>query len=240
MLKVLLFLCLLFLPSGESLLDGAAPEQPLSAPRPSSELAVGEQLFEEMQLGGIVNFIAFREAVAGYLRIGEKTKPIMTLIDFTKPSTEKRLYVFDMEEKKMVYSSVVAHGRNSGANYATSFSNEYGSYKSSLGFYLTENTYQGKNGYSLSLNGLEAGINDRAKQRAIVMHGAAYANPSTIASGRLGRSLGCPALPQALARPIIDTIKKGSVLFIYANDERYREQSSLLAAGREQSEAVGS
>lgn len=222
------------------MLDGAAPEQPLSAPGPSSGLAVGEQLFEEMQLGGIVNFIAFREAVAGYLRIGEKTKPIMTLIDFTKPSTEKRLYVFDMEEKKMVYSSVVAHGRNSGANYATSFSNEYGSYKSSLGFYLTENTYQGKNGYSLALNGLEAGINDRAKQRAIVVHGAAYANPSTIASGRLGRSLGCPALPQALARPIIDTIKKGSVLFIYANDERYREQSSLLAAGGEQSEAVGS
>lgn len=232
MLKVLLFLCLLLLPSGQPLLDGATPEQPLSAPGSSSGWAVGEALFEEMQLGGIVNFLAFREAVAGYLQIAEKTKPIMTLIDFTKPSTEKRLYVFDMEKKKMVYSSVVAHGRNSGANYATSFSNEYGSYKSSLGFYLTENTYQGKNGYSLSLNGLEAGINDRAKQRAIVMHGAAYANPSTIASGRLGRSLGCPALPQALARPIIDTIKKGSVLFIYANDERYREQSSLLAAGK--------
>ncbi|MEG2332805.1 MAG: murein L,D-transpeptidase catalytic domain family protein [Bacteroides sp.] len=193
-----------------------------------SELARGEQLFEEMQLGGIVNFIAFREAVAGYHRIKQKSKPIMTLIDFTKPSTEKRLFVFDMEKKAMIFSSVVSHGRNSGANYATSFSNENGSYKSSLGFYLTENTYQGKNGYSLVLNGLEQGINDHAKERAIVMHGAAYANPSTIASGRLGRSLGCPALPQALAKPVIDTIKKGSVLFIYANNAEYMAKSSIL------------
>lgn len=232
MRKVILFLSLLILPLQYSSSDmpEAETDQPVAVSDSDSELEAGEQLFEEMQLGGVVNFIAFREAVAGYHRIEQKTKPIMTLIDFTKPSTEKRLFVFDMEQKKMLFSSVVAHGRNSGANYATSFSNKYGSYQSSLGFYLTENTYQGKNGYSLVLNGLEKGINDRAKERAIVMHGAAYANPSTIASGRLGRSLGCPALPQALAKPVIDTIKKGSVLFIYANDKEYMAQSAVLDA----------
>lgn len=108
-----------------------------------------------MQLGGVVNFLAFRQAVAGYNLIKQKSKSILTLIDFTKPSTEKRLFVFDMEQKKMLYSSVVSHGKNSGENYATSFSNEVGSYKSSLGFYLTGNTYQGRNGYSLLLDGLE-------------------------------------------------------------------------------------
>ena len=113
----------------------------------------GEQLFEDMQLGGVVNFLAFRQAVAGYNLIKQKSKSILTLIDFTKPSTEKRLFVFDMEQKKMLYSSVVSHGKNSGENYATSFSNEVGSYKSSLGFYLTGNTYQGRNGYSLYWTG---------------------------------------------------------------------------------------
>lgn len=228
MRKVILFLCILLLPFQYSSPDMPETDQPMVASDSGSELEAGEQLFEEMQLGGIVNFLAFREAVAGYQRIEQKTKSIMTLIDFTKPSTEKRLFVFDMEQKKMLFSSVVSHGRNSGGNYATSFSNKYGSYQSSLGFYLTENTYQGKNGYSLVLNGLEKGINDRAKERAIVMHGAAYANPSTIASGRLGRSLGCPALPQALAKPVIDTIKKGSVLFIYAKDKEYMAQSAVL------------
>ena len=150
------------------------------------------------------------------------------MIDFTKPSTEKRLFVFDMEQKKMLYSSVVSHGKNSGENYATSFSNEVGSYKSSLGFYLTGNTYQGRNGYSLLLDGLEKGINDRARERAIVVHGAAYANPSVCKSGRLGRSFGCPALPQALTKPIINTIKGGSVLFIYANNKEYMAKSSIL------------
>lgn len=235
--KVILFLALLLLSPTRSS-SGRTENNPLPAVGSGSELAAGEQLFEEMHLGGIVNFLAFREAVAGYHRITQKTQPIMTLIDFTKPSTEKRLFVFDMEKKRIIYSSVVSHGRNSGVNYATSFSNKEGSYQSSLGFYLTENTYQGKNGYSLVLDGLEKGINDRARQRAIVMHGAAYANPSTIASGRLGRSLGCPALPQALAKPIINTIQKGSVLFIYANNEEYRAQSSLLAGLYQDAERV--
>ncbi len=199
------------------------------APSPVSELVAGEEMYEEMQLGGIVNFLAFRQAVAGYIRIREKTKNILTLIDFSKPSTEERLYVFDMEKKKILYTSVVAHGRNSGEMYATSFSNSSGSYKSSLGFFLTENTYNGQNGYSLVLKGLEQGVNDKAKERAIVMHGASYADPRRVASGgRLGRSLGCPALPHRITKPIIDTIKGGSVLFIYANNGSYQAQSSIL------------
>ena len=213
--KVILFLSFLFIPFSHVSVDTmAVPASDF--PTPVSELAAGEQLFEEMELGGIVNFIAFRQAVAGYNRIKEKSKPILTLIDFSKPSTEKRFFVFDMEKKQLLYSSVVSHGRNSG------------SYKSSLGFYLTENTYQGGNGYSLILNGLEKGINDKAKERSIVVHGASYANPTVASSGRLGRSLGCPALPTKLAKPIINTIKDGSVMFIYANNSSYLAQSDIL------------
>ena len=187
------------------------------------------QLYQEMDLEGKVNYAAFRQAVTGYYRIGERKREVLTLIDFSKPSTQERLYVFDMKAKKMLFSSVVAHGKNSGNNYATSFSNEDGSHKSSLGFYLTESTYQGRNGYSLILEGLEKGINDHARQRAIVMHGAAYANPSVIRQGgRLGRSFGCPAVPQKLCRPIIDAIKGGSVMYIYAAKPDYLAQSSIL------------
>lgn len=228
MRKLLLLLPIfLLIPSGNISTRAMRTGSSLSVPL--AEPAVGEQLYEEMQLEGRVNFVAFRQAVAGYLRIKEKSKPILTLIDFTKASTEKRLFVFDMEKKKLMYSSVVSHGRNSGENYATSFSNKCGSYKSSLGFYLTGRTYQGRNGYSLILDGLEKNINDKARERAIVVHGAAYANPSVADStGRLGRSFGCPALPQALTKPIINTIKEGSVLFIYANNQNYMAQSSIL------------
>lgn len=137
--KVILFLSFLFIPFSHVSVDTMAV--PASdSPTPVSELAAGEQLFEEMELGGIVNFIAFRQAVAGYNRIKEKSKPILTLIDFSKPSTEKRFFVFDMEKKQLLFSSVVSHGRNSGGNYATSFSNQNGSYKSSLGFFISLKT----------------------------------------------------------------------------------------------------
>lgn len=187
------------------------------------------ELYRSMQLEGVVNWKAFRQAVAGYEKIEGRKRDILTLIDFSKPSTEERLYVFDMKKHRLLFSSVVSHGKNSGNNYATSFSNEYGSYKSSLGFYLTESTYQGKNGYSLILNGLEKGINDRARERAIVVHGAAYADPSVVArGGRLGRSFGCPALPPKLSHPIIDAIKGGSVMYIYADASDYLAHSTIL------------
>ena len=125
------------------------------------------------------------------------------------------MVVLDIRQKRILYTSLVSHGKNSGGNYATSFSNENGSHKSSLGFYLTENTYQGRNGYSLILNGLEKGINDLAKQRAIVIHGASYSDPSVAASsGRLGRSFGCPALPVSVSKPIIKYDKEWNP-FIY-------------------------
>ena len=223
-----LIVCLLFLFPSSRLVTGMGENQSLISTL-DTELSAIRQLFKEMQLAGIIDFTAFRQAVTGYRKIEQKEKPVMTIIDFTKPSTAKRLFVLDMEKKEILFSSVVSHGRNSGGNYATSFSNEYGSYKSSLGFYLTENTYQGRNGYSMILNGLEKGINDRAKQRAIVVHGATYANPSVAtSSGKLGRSQGCPALPRAVAKPIINTIKGGSILFIYAGNADYLAQSSIL------------
>ncbi|HAC20747.1 MAG TPA: hypothetical protein DCF91_01455 [Porphyromonadaceae bacterium] len=186
------------------------------------------ELYDRLNLSSKINFDVFDMAIKGYLRIN-KRKEIITLVDFSKPSTQERLYVLDLKQEKILFASHVAHGRNSGQNFATSFSNKNGSYQSSLGFYLTEGTYQGKNGYSLILDGLEKGINDNAKSRAIVMHGANYANPSVIGgSGRLGRSLGCPALPPSINKPVIDAIKNGSVLFIYGNDDSYPKKSALL------------
>lgn len=186
-------------------------------------------LYHEMALAGTIDYAVFERAIAGYNRMGGHDKDILTVIDFTKPSTEKRLFVIDLKLKKILFISYVAHGRNSGEKYATSFSNREGSFKSSLGFYKTENTYYGKNGYSLVLDGLERGINDKAKERAIVMHGAAYADPSTIRScGRLGRSLGCPALPLAVSKKIIDTIKGGTLLYIHGDDKTYANRSTFI------------
>ena len=222
MLRFIVFILFLFLPCTLFLGGKSSDSTPDSVEAYAS-------LYRSMQLEGVVNWKAFRQAVAGYYKIDNRKREVLTLIDFSRPSTAKRLFVFDMRERKVLFSSVVSHGKNSGDNYATSFSNEYGSYKSSLGFYLTESTYQGKNGYSLILNGLEKGINDRARERAIVMHGAAYADPSVVSrGGRLGRSFGCPAVPQKLSRPIIDAIKGGSVMYIYAETPEYLAHSSVL------------
>lgn len=230
MLRFILSCCLLMF-SGLFFRNGIVVRQ-VPLPAKASEADACRGLYQSMQLEGVVNWQAFRQAVIGYYRIEGKRREVLTLIDFSLPSTAKRLFVFDMAQHRLLYSSVVAHGKNSGENYATSFSNEYGSYKSSLGFYLTASTYQGRNGYSLILDGLEKGINDRARERAIVVHGAAYANPSVASrGGRLGRSFGCPALPQELSRPIIDAIKGGSVMYIYADKPEYLAQSTVLKEG---------
>lgn len=176
------------------------------------------ELYNELQLDGEIVFEAFAKAVAAYDTTVERRRDVLTLIDFTKPSTEKRLWVIDMAARCVLFNTHVAHGQGSGDNYATRFSNRSGSHASSLGLYLTGDTYQGGNGYSLLLNGLDPGVNDNARARSIVVHGADYADPSVIASaGRLGRSWGCPALPRALTKPIIDVIKEGSVLYIYGS-----------------------
>ena len=187
-----------------------------------------EQLYNQIGLKDVMPYELFKRGVDGYNKI-DKKKDIITFIDFSKASSDERIYVIDIQNKVLLYKTYVSHGKNSGGNYATSFSNQEGSFKSSLGFFLTTDTYQGKNGYSLKLDGLEENINDNAEKRYIVMHGAKYSNPSTIQySGRLGRSLGCPALPQSISNEIIDVIKGGSVLFIYADNRDYLSKSKYV------------
>lgn len=176
---------------------------------------------------------AFQYALKGYdylLEQGKLTNAnILTIVDFSKPSTEKRMYVIDMENLKVLYQTYVAHGRNSGKLYANKFSNVPESNMSSLGFYVTGDTYIGQHGYSLKLNGEEKGINDNAYKRAIVMHSADYASKGFINNqGYLGRSFGCPALPKELSKPIIETIKDGSCMFVYAPSKTYETKSNLL------------
>jgi hypothetical protein len=141
---------------------------------------------------------------------------IITIIDFSLPSTARRLWTINMVTGEILFNTLVAHGKNTGQNIAEKFSNIPQSYQSSLGFYLTDQVYTGKHGHSLRLKGLEKNINDKAWERAIVIHGADYVSESFIkAHGRLGRSHGCPAIPPELTDDFIRTIKEGSLLFIY-------------------------
>ena len=170
-----------------------------------------------MNLDGVIKYELFEQGLSGLNKYNPGNKDIITLIDFSKPSNQERFYVIDLKEKKLIYKTLVAHGRNSGLVYAKKFSNKEGSYMSSPGFYTTDVTYVGGNGYSLKLDGLEKGKNDNARRRAIVVHGANYVTEKMAKTqGRVGRSLGCPALPQNVAREIIDTIKHGALLYIYA------------------------
>lgn len=154
---------------------------------------------------------------------------ILTIIDFSKSSREKRMFVIDLKDEKLLFKTVVAHGRNTGEEYAVKFSNKMNSHQSSLGFYITKATYTGSNGYSLTLDGVEQGVNDKAISRAIVMHGAAYANEERIGkNGYLGRSFGCPALPTAINKKVIDKIKQGNCMFIYFPDQQYLCNSKIL------------
>lgn len=154
---------------------------------------------------------------------------ILSIVDFSQPSNRKRLFIIDLENQKLLFNTYVAHGANSGKEYANDFSNTPESNKSSLGFYETLGTYMGGNGYSLKLDGLERGFNDNANRRAIVIHGAPYVNESLIQSqGYIGRSWGCPALPEALHKPIIDKIKNGTCLFIYSPNKNYLSHSRIL------------
>ena len=178
-------------------------------------------------------FDAFMSAMKGFSKLRGKNMvgedSILTIVDFTKSSKEKRLYVVDLKNQDILFQTVVAHGKNSGQEFARSFSNRPSSNKSSLGFYITQGTYMGSNGYSLKLQGTETGINDMALARAIVMHGADYASENMIDSkGFIGRSFGCPAIPQKLTRKIIDRIKNGNVVFVYYPDPGYMKKSKLI------------
>ena len=163
--------------------------------------------------------------------IGKLHNPdIVTIADYSQSSNRKRLYVIDLKNKKLLFNTYVAHGRNTGEEYARSFSNLEGSLKSSLGFYITENpVFGGHTGLSLMIEGVEKGFNDNALKREIIIHAADYASEGFIRKyGRLGRSLGCPALPPELNKPIIETIKCGTCLFIYNPDKNYLCTSTFL------------
>ena len=140
----------------------------------------------------------------------------LTVIDYSKPSTEKRLWVFDLDNHELLYEELVAHGQGSGDKVATAFSNTDESHQSSLGLFKTADAYVGKNGYSLRLDGLDRGVNDHARDRAIVLHGAPYVSEAFVkANGRLGRSWGCPAVSEEVARELIDHVKGGGLVFAY-------------------------
>ncbi len=176
---------------------------------------------------------AFEYALKGYDYLSKTNllikKNILSIVDFSKVSSKKRLFVLDITTGKILFSTLVAHGHNSGNEYASRFSNLPESHQSSLGFYVTLGTYMGGNGYSLKLQGCEKGINDRALERAIVMHGAKYVSDAFIDSrGFLGRSYGCPSIPTEVSKDIIDVIKNGSCLFLYHPSKNYIENSKII------------
>ncbi|MTI29816.1 murein L,D-transpeptidase catalytic domain family protein, partial [Xanthovirga aplysinae] len=180
-----------------------------------------------------LNYQSFKWAYKGWKSLKEKDIDfkgnILTIIDFSKPSDQKRFFVIDLRKAKIVYKSLVAHGRNSGLKMATEFSNIPQSLQSSLGLFLTAETYFGKHGLSLRLDGLEEGINDNARRRLIVIHSADYAESSFVQRfGRLGRSFGCPALPKKDYKKVIDRIKDKSALYIYAPSDEYVQKSDLI------------
>lgn len=180
-----------------------------------------------------LDFDVFRYALIGYYNLkgkgSIKKRGIISIIDYRKPSNNERFFVIDIIRKKLLYHTLVAHGRHSGDIYARYFSNEPGSLQSSLGFFVTGDTYDGEHGYSLYLYGMERGFNDKARARRIIVHGAYYARRAFIRKyGRLGRSQGCPALPAGPHIDIIDTILGGTCLFQFYDDSKYLKSSSLL------------
>ncbi|HEY4155442.1 MAG TPA: murein L,D-transpeptidase catalytic domain family protein [Puia sp.] len=191
-------------------------------------------LYDSMKLGESgLDQKAFEYAWRGYHNLmktgGIKKAGVLSICDFTQSSRNKRLYVIDVANKKLLYNTYVSHGMNSGVEYATSFSNRPESYKSSLGFFLTTKTYFGRNGLSLKVKGLEKGYNDLAARRHIVLHGSDYITQDYLKdNGEMGRSLGCAAMPNAVTPKIIRTIKNGSCLFIYSPSVKYLNASSVI------------
>jgi hypothetical protein len=171
-------------------------------------------------------------AVKGYQKLVDSglvnNAQYLTIVDLSQSSRNKRFYILDMKKDSLVWNTYVAHGKNSGVDMAKSFSNSFDSNKSSLGFYVTESTYNGKHGLSLRIDGLEHGFNDNAEARGVVVHGAPYVNAGRVSTAYMGRSQGCPALPENEYADVINIIKGGSVLFIYGNDSNYVQSSTLL------------
>jgi hypothetical protein len=194
------------------------------------------KLYDEIDFGKTtpVNAEVFARAYFGFLNLKDQgaiseEKSLLTICDFSLSSNVPRMWVIDVKKKKVLFHTLVAHGQGTGEEYAREFSNIEGSHQSSVGFFVTKDTYYGDNGYSLRLEGMDVGYNHNAMSRAIVMHGADYVSESFIqANQRLGRSWGCPAVSRKLAKPIIDAIKEGSCLFIYYPDKKYLASSKWL------------
>lgn len=173
-----------------------------------------------------LNVTVLKTSLKAYQKAKEQgvtANPILTIIDYSKPSSERRLWTVDVVKEKVLFNTVVAHGKNSGMTNSSSFSNKPNSLKSSIGVFLTDETYNGKNGYSLRVQGLEQGINDNALDRAIVFHGANYVNP-----GRVGRSFGCMAVSRDTIAPLVKTIKDKSLVVAYYPDKKWLNQSAFL------------
>ena len=193
-----------------------------------------KELYNELNAAQYdLSFTAFRYAYIGYQTMKKQhrlnNKELFSIIDFTKDCNSKRFYTIDLEKMKIVYYTYVAHGKKSGERMATSFSDAVESNKSSIGFYITGNTYNGGNGYSLILHGDEKGYNSNLAKRSVVVHAADYANEDYIAhNGRMGRSLGCPALPENIYKQVIETIKEKTMIFAYYNDAKYLKTSKYL------------
>ncbi len=203
---------------------------------PDSSASIKLNLYDSLRLGSLgLGRQVFDYAIKGLNFMKEMgtlgNEQIISIVDFSKPSSEKRLFIIDLKNYKVLFNTYVAHGMQSGKEFANQFSNRPESNKSSLGFYETMETYVGGNGYSLRLQGIEQGINDNANRRAIVMHGAGYVDENLIHSqGYIGRSWGCPAVPPRLSKPIIDIIKNGTCLFIYSPEINYLSHSKILNA----------
>ncbi len=191
-------------------------------------------LYETFSLNNATmpNLPVFEKAMNGYSKLDEAGKvsnPLLTIVDFDLSSKKKRMWILNMDTQQVIFNTFVAHGKNTGVEFAKNFSNTVNSHQSSLGFYVTGETYYGKNGLSLFIDGMEKGFNSNARKRYVVIHGADYAEPEFINRvGRLGRSYGCPAVPNKIAKNLINTIKGKSVVYIHKNNKNYQSKSEYL------------
>ncbi|MBA2746056.1 MAG: murein L,D-transpeptidase catalytic domain family protein [Flavisolibacter sp.] len=191
------------------------------------------QLYDGLDLGEFgLERDALDRAIKGYESLVEKgivrNAQYLTVIDFSQPLVNRRFYLIDVENQELVLNTFVMHGKNSGSEMAEKFSNKLNSNQSSLGFYVTKQSYNGSRGYSLRLAGLEKEFNSNAEARGVVLHGSQYINEQRASAGKVERSLGCPAIPQSENLDVINRIKEGSLLFIYYPDEKYLQRSQVL------------
>jgi hypothetical protein len=226
--KKLLVLAALFIAGS------AATTKTHTVPLAEVKASLNKGLYEQLGLEKLgLRKDVFGRAVAGWEKLCGKLNPekggLLSIADLSQSSKNKRFYVIDLVKKEVLFNTYVAHGRNSGEEFAYEFGNKPESYKSSLGFYITGGPYEGTHGISMRLQGHEKGINDQAVARGIVMHGAPYVSEKFIAqNGRLGRSQGCPAVPDELCKPIVDKISDGSCLFMFYPDSVYFKKSELF------------